>query len=98
MWSPGLVMASFRFIGSRHTLVFMVPPALLDCETTRELIHDVSMCTGTVTPLASILSISSLTASSWCTGTDLGNVLLGGISFYNIDVKVFPWELAMAIK
>ena len=55
----------------------MVPSALVDCETTKEL---VVLYTGIVTPLVNILSISSLTAYSWFSGNDLVAVLLGGTS------------------
>ena len=48
-------MSLFRFLMSRPGLISMVPSALVDGKTTKELVYGMALCMGTITSHTSIL-------------------------------------------
>ena len=76
-WYGSLMIALFRFVGSKQMCSFKLPSLFLLYTSTKLLIQGVASCTGLSTPVSSILSTSCLNASLRWTGIGWQGVCLG---------------------
>ena len=76
-WYGSLMIALFKFVGSKQILILWFPDLSFDSTNTKLLIHEVASGTGFSTPACNILPISFLNASFRCISTGLQGVYFG---------------------